>query len=38
LTGAFGTGHLRAVEPVTNGAYGEGPMWGIGVTFGVNMM
>src|SRR4051812_22316370 len=38
LAGAFGTRHLRAVEPTTSGAYGEGPMWVMGVTFGVSIV
>ena len=38
LASAFGTRHLRAVEPVTSGAYGEGPVWRIGVTFGVSIV
>jgi hypothetical protein len=38
LGGAFGTRHLRAAEPVTSGAYGEGPAWRMGVTFGVSIV
>jgi hypothetical protein len=38
LAGAFGARHLRAVEPVTSGAYGEGPVWRMGVTFGVSIV
>src|SRR4051794_161503 len=38
LAGAVGTRHLRAVEPTMSGAYGEGPMWVMGVTFGVSIM
>ena len=35
---AADSGHFRVVEPATGGAYGEGPMCGMGVTFGVSIM
>ena len=38
MASAFGTRHLRAVEPGTSGAYGEGPVWRMGVTFGVSIV
>jgi hypothetical protein len=38
LVGAFGTRHLRAGGPATSGAYGEGPAWRMGVTFGISIV
>jgi hypothetical protein len=38
LGGCVRPRHLRAVEPAMSGAYGEGPMWRMGVTFGVSIM
>ena len=35
---AFSARHLRAVEPAVSGAYGEGPVCRMGVTFGVSIV